>query len=77
MAHTDSITLASPSSFARNTGGAQKKTRAVGPVAALLFWAARSATRHSLRNLDDHMLADIGLTRAQADFESAKPFWRD
>ncbi|WP_300548131.1 DUF1127 domain-containing protein [Roseovarius sp.] len=31
--------------------------------------------RRALRNLDDTALADIGLSRAQADAEAARPFW--
>jgi uncharacterized protein YjiS (DUF1127 family) len=32
--------------------------------------------RGLLRDLDNRLLADIGLTREQADRESNKPFWR-
>jgi len=28
-----------------------------------------------LRDLDDRMLADIGLSRAEAEREGSKPFW--
>jgi uncharacterized protein YjiS (DUF1127 family) len=31
--------------------------------------------RQDLAALDDHLLADIGLTRAQARIEADKPFW--
>ena len=38
--------------------------------------------RHSRQNglllrLDDRMLRDIGITRADAEFLSNKPFWRE
>ncbi len=39
-------------------------------------WRARRAWRLDLRRLDDHMLSDIGLGRAEAEMEIAKPFWR-
>jgi uncharacterized protein YjiS (DUF1127 family) len=42
----------------------------------LLGWQERAAERHALRQLDDRMLKDIGLSRANIDAEAAKPFWR-
>jgi uncharacterized protein YjiS (DUF1127 family) len=39
--------------------------------------AARHRGRKSLAILDDHMLDDIGITRAMALTETEKPFWRD
>lgn len=52
-------------------------------LAVILIWAAnvvtvwshRIRTRRSLTHLDDHMLKDIGLDRAQAEHESIKRFW--
>ncbi len=41
----------------------------------LRLWRKRYRGRHELSRLDDHMLRDIGLTRAEADMEAAKPFW--
>ena len=38
-------------------------------------WFARSRQRHDLAELDDRMLEDIGVTRAQAGREIDKPFW--
>ena len=38
-------------------------------------WMRRSRTRRELSDLNDHELADIGVSRAQARFESDKPFW--
>ena len=35
----------------------------------------RHRSRTLLASLDDHMLKDIGLTRADAEREAQKPFW--
>ncbi len=40
------------------------------------LWRERAAQRRQLRALDDWQLNDLGLTRANADLESRKPFWR-
>jgi uncharacterized protein YjiS (DUF1127 family) len=41
-----------------------------------LTWFDRARQRRQLCELSDHMLRDIGLTRADAWAESAKRFWR-
>jgi uncharacterized protein YjiS (DUF1127 family) len=41
-----------------------------------LTWFDRARQRRQLCELSDQMLRDIGLTRADAWAESAKPFWR-
>lgn len=41
----------------------------------LLIWQERAAQRRALRELNDHMLKDIGLSRADAFREADKPFW--
>ena len=38
--------------------------------------AERSAQRRALAALDDDRLRDIGRSRAEAQAEAAKPFWR-
>ncbi len=40
------------------------------------LWVARTRQRRHLARLDDRMLADIGLSRADANQEISKPFWR-
>ena len=39
-------------------------------------WRRRARGRMMLAQLSDHDLRDIGITRAEAAHESAKPFWR-
>lgn len=41
----------------------------------LLEWEERARQRHRLSGLDDRMLKDIGLTRADVSHEVEKPFW--
>jgi uncharacterized protein YjiS (DUF1127 family) len=58
--------------------------RRPGPVgaAALLVadlvstWYLRARERRHLKALDDYMLKDIGITRADVEFEVQKHFWR-
>ena len=40
-------------------------------------WRDRGRQRDALSSLDDRLLADIGLTRADAAFEYDKHFWRE
>ncbi len=37
----------------------------------------RYRSRRQLLGLDDHSLKDIGISRADAYFESSKPFWHE
>lgn len=43
---------------------------------AIYQWQDRAAQRHALAELDDRLLQDIGIDRASAKSEAAKPFWR-
>ena len=43
----------------------------------LLHWHERADQRRDLAGLDDRLLKDIGLSRADAYRESAKWFWQD
>jgi uncharacterized protein YjiS (DUF1127 family) len=45
-------------------------------AALIATWRERHAWRCDLRRMDDHMLMDIGMARADAEAEIAKPFWR-
>jgi uncharacterized protein YjiS (DUF1127 family) len=42
----------------------------------LSLWQRRARQRRELAQLDDHMLRDIGITRADALAEAGKVFWR-
>jgi uncharacterized protein YjiS (DUF1127 family) len=42
----------------------------------LSIWGARSRERQQLSELNDRMLEDIGLTRAQVAVEVGKYFWQ-
>ena len=43
----------------------------------LLTWRDRARQRMELARLDDRLLRDIGVPRADAARELGKPFWRD
>jgi uncharacterized protein YjiS (DUF1127 family) len=45
-------------------------------VETILSWQERAAQRHQLGQLNDAMLKDIGVSRADVEGEIAKPFWR-
>ena len=36
---------------------------------------SRARDRHAIQFLDDHMLKDVGISRADIDNELSKPFW--
>jgi uncharacterized protein YjiS (DUF1127 family) len=42
----------------------------------LLDWLERGRSRRLLARLDDRMLHDIALSRADVEREAGKPFWR-
>ena len=48
--------------------------RALG---TLREWRRRAKGRSELRRLDDRMLADIGVSRAEAEYLSRIPFWKE
>ncbi len=43
----------------------------------LLVWQDRERQRHHLREMNDRLLKDIGLSHADVAHEAAKPFWLD
>lgn len=45
-------------------------------VLDLVFeWRARAAERHVMRSLDDRMLRDVGISRADLERELRRPLW--
>ncbi len=42
----------------------------------LLTWQERASQRRLLASLEDRMLKDVGISRADAEREASKPFWR-
>ena len=56
---------------------AEPRLTGIQKAFALLFdWRTRSRQRLELLKLDDRMLHDIGLTRADVHREAQKHFWR-
>ncbi|MGR3803959.1 DUF1127 domain-containing protein [Marinibacterium profundimaris] len=48
---------------------------AVKLAAVIVQWDHRKRSRNHLSRLEDHMLEDIGMTRAEARKEASRPFW--
>jgi len=48
-----------------------------GPFGILLTWLERYRQRPVVYGLSDHMLKDIGVSRADVERESSKQFWRE
>jgi uncharacterized protein YjiS (DUF1127 family) len=46
-------------------------------MATLREWGRRSREREQVSHMDERMLKDIGITRAEALRLSSKPFWRE
>lgn len=61
------------------TGRARAAARAParpGLRALLREWVRRWRQRRRLEDLDDRMLRDVGVTRADAEREARRPFWQ-
>ncbi|MCP5419061.1 MAG: DUF1127 domain-containing protein [Gammaproteobacteria bacterium] len=61
----------SPSSLTQLTGLIGRFLATVG------VWYERSRQRRALQGLDDYLLKDIGISRADVYREATKPFWRN
>jgi uncharacterized protein YjiS (DUF1127 family) len=48
----------------------------LGALDLALAWHERARQRRRLRDLDDCLLEDVGIGRAEADRECREPFWR-
>jgi uncharacterized protein YjiS (DUF1127 family) len=42
----------------------------------IAIWLNRAQGRRDLSELDDRLLADVGISREDAVWEAGKPFWR-
>ncbi len=65
-----------------NDSAAERPWRGVTAVAAgaldtFLRWQELARQRRALLSLDARMLADIGVSQADAAREAARPFWHD
>ncbi|MBP2227508.1 uncharacterized protein YjiS (DUF1127 family) [Azospirillum agricola] len=68
-------------SSTRTTAAERSAFAGAGGLLAALFdrmatWSERRRQRLALESLPDHLLADIGVSRADASQEAEKPFWR-
>ncbi|HZU88762.1 MAG TPA: DUF1127 domain-containing protein [Stellaceae bacterium] len=63
--------------YARSAAAPRPRRPAARALAVLREWRRRIRARAELAALDDRMLNDIGITRADAEFLSRKPFWRE
>lgn len=57
--------------------GSARGSRARSLLRYILTWLERARQRQALRGLDDWVLKDIGLSRADVMREGDKPFWQD
>lgn len=60
-------------------GAARRAAPSIAHRLAVLLrqWRQRARDRAELAGLDDRTLADIGITRTEAEFLANKPFWRE
>jgi uncharacterized protein YjiS (DUF1127 family) len=57
--------------------GAAPRRRLPPLLHTVWLWHERARQRRHLQHLSDHMLRDLGLTRADVHAEADKPFWVD
>ncbi len=79
MAHPSSATRCAPPPRRRLPVGRRVLDilrLAADGLETLAVWQERARQRRTLRALDDRLLADVGLSRADAEAEGRKPFWR-
>ena len=79
MNNSRCVDLDQPMSFATEApvGFGRKLQRIVAALGEIIIgWQERAASRAHLATLDDHMLRDVGLSRADVEREVSLPFWR-
>ena len=76
--HMTVIWLEAPSKAGRSRAEPRRgRDRGQRMLARLRQWRWRARDRAELAALDDRTLTDIGISRAEAEFLSRKPFWRE
>lgn len=60
----------------RLAGRQVKASLVARTVDLLLTWSDRMRQRRHLAELDDRLLQDIGVSRADIESEISRPFWR-
>ncbi len=56
--------------------GFSLKRAVIMALRVVSVWRERARQRRALASLDDHLLRDVGLSRAEVVREARKPFWR-
>jgi uncharacterized protein YjiS (DUF1127 family) len=70
--------LGKPASYFRPPGTSHRVGAGIARLCAnFAAWRRRARDRERLAKLDNRMLADIGVSRAEAEFLSNKPVWRE
>jgi len=62
--------------WGNSTAPALRRWSGLRIVDMLLQFHERTRQRQALMALDDRLLKDIGISRADAEREASKPFWR-
>jgi uncharacterized protein YjiS (DUF1127 family) len=70
MTRSTNLTLASTTAGTSPRGGMLSRA-----IAQMRIWIDRSRQRRALAELDDRLLRDIAITRAQAKRASARSYW--
>jgi uncharacterized protein YjiS (DUF1127 family) len=81
MTPHEEVVMAHPSIPARDARiapGLRQAARswAANAVIRLMRWHETARERRALLALSDHMLKDIGITRAEAEREASRRFWQ-
>jgi len=69
--HTSALTLRGPARVPRR----RHRGLLLRALDLLLTWQERANERRHLQQLDERMLRDLGLSRADVTSEASKPFW--
>jgi uncharacterized protein YjiS (DUF1127 family) len=72
-----SCNATTPSKRLRPPTPAATRTPLARVADLILTWLQRSAERRQLHSLSDHMLKDMGLSRADVERETSKRYWQE